>query len=691
MTALIFQRELRTWLGAPWTWALLAILQALVAWQFLAQLDLFQQYLPRIRQLPEPPGAVQFVVLPTLQLSALLMLVLIPLLIMASLSGERRQGTLTLYYSAPVPLYALVLGRFLAALCVLGVAWGLQAAMALSLAGGTTLDMGTLACALLALALLMAAAVAISLWASALASHPAVAGMLAFGLLLGLWLIDWNSAADSEGVLALVSMTARFQRLAGGFVHVFDLAYFALLATLGLTLAIRALKAETEGLRNGGPARSRVRHAALSTAILIACVTAGGLAARSEFGRDFSAGTRHTLAPASVQALAALDSPVTLTAWFPPNHPALPALRTLVARYTRQAPDFALRIRDPAESPDVVRAEALEEGTLVITSGAREARTTSLAEDAVTAALIKLSRGDGDWLAFVTGHGERSPERGANFDMEAWAGVLRTRGYRVQELDLDTFGVVPDNTALVVLASPVLDFNERERAILEAWLAQGGSLLWMTEPDSPDTHAGLANSLGIRLPKGVVQSSAGTRHGVKDPRLLVLDSTLKTPTAQAHPSAKGLKGIVLMPNAAALEWQPLDPWVTEPLLETDRDATRTRDPGEVLGRGPQTIALALHRAGKDKKRDQRVILVGDGDFVSNTYLGNGDNQALATQWVDWLTGNDGLLGIETRLAPDVALDFTPWQQASLALGFLGILPLCLAGVGLWLRLRERHA
>jgi hypothetical protein len=242
-----------------------------------------------------------------------------------------------------------------------------------------------------------------------------------------------------------------------------------------------------------------------------------------------------------------------------------------------------------------------------------------------------------------------------------------------------------------VLASPVLDFSERERVVLETWLARGGAMLWMTEPDSPDTHASLARSLGVSLPAGLVQSTAGARHGVKDKRLLVLDSDPKVSTAHAHASTKGLRGIVLMPNAAALEWQPHPPWVTEPLLETNKDSTRTRDSGEILARGPQTIALALHRAGSDKGREQRVIVVGDGDFVSNTYLGNGDNQALATQWVDWLTGNDGLLGIETRLAPDVALEFTRWQQATLALGFLGFLPLGLAGIGLWLRLKERHA
>lgn len=55
MTGVIFRRECVHLLRAPQTYGLLAILQALVAWQFLAQLDLFQQYLPRLRQLSSPP------------------------------------------------------------------------------------------------------------------------------------------------------------------------------------------------------------------------------------------------------------------------------------------------------------------------------------------------------------------------------------------------------------------------------------------------------------------------------------------------------------------------------------------------------------------------------------------------------------------------------------------------------------
>lgn len=127
------------------------------------------------------------------------------------------------------------------------------------------------------------------------------------------------------------------------------------------------------------------------------------------------------------------------------------------------------------------------------------------------------------------------------------------------------------------------------------------------------------------------------------------------------------------------------------MLVTDAKAWRTDAAGTVLARGAQTLAVALTRENTAASTPQRLIVVGDGDFVSNTYLGNGDNQALATQWVDWLTRNEALLGIETRLAPALALDFAPWQQAALALVFLVGLPLLFAGIGLVLRVKERHA
>jgi ABC-2 type transport system permease protein len=249
MLMVVSRRETLALFRAPLAWCLLAAAQGLVAYQFLAQIALFQQYLPRIRGMAQPPGVAQFVVVPTVHLTALLLLFAVPVLTMQTLSGERRSGTLRLWYSAPVSLTALVLGKYLGVMSLLGTIWIMNALMPLTLLWGTTLDTGTCAGALLALALLAATAAAFGICSSALSAQPAVAALLSFAILLALWLIDWNSdGAPEPGLLAGISMMTHFQRLASGLVDSFDVAYFMILTAGALALAVWALTGERRAL-----------------------------------------------------------------------------------------------------------------------------------------------------------------------------------------------------------------------------------------------------------------------------------------------------------------------------------------------------------------------------------------------------------------------------------------------------------
>jgi ABC-type uncharacterized transport system involved in gliding motility auxiliary subunit len=102
------------------------------------------------------------------------------------------------------------------------------------------------------------------------------------------------------------------------------------------------------------------------------------------------------------------------------------------------------------------------------------------------------------------------------------------------------------------------------------------------------------------------------------------------------------------------------------------------------------------RAGSAEKTKaqpftQRVVVVGDGDFLSNAFLGNGGNLDLGVNIVQWLGRSDDLINIPAKVAPDSKLDLTPLASASIAAGFLFILPLVLFGTGafIWFKRRRR--
>ena len=89
--------------------------------------------------------------------------------------------------------------------------------------------------------------------------------------------------------------------------------------------------------------------------------------------------------------------------------------------------------------------------------------------------------------------------------------------------------------------------------------------------------------------------------------------------------------------------------------------------------GPVNIATALERTVGD--RNHRVVVVGTGEFLANAYLGNLGNLDLGVNIMNWLTGDDRMITIQPRPAPDSNLDIEPFTFYSIAFTFLLALPL----------------
>lgn len=90
-------------------------------------------------------------------------------------------------------------------------------------------------------------------------------------------------------------------------------------------------------------------------------------------------------------------------------------------------------------------------------------------------------------------------------------------------------------------------------------------------------------------------------------------------------------------------------------------------------------------------RQQRVVLIGDADFLSNANIGVLGNGALGVNVVNWLAARKAALSIAIPKAPDHNLYLPGWASWLITAGFIVVLPLLLIAFGIirWTLRRRR--
>ncbi len=247
MIAVIAKRELVGLLRAPAGWFTLAAVQALLAWLFVV---LIEDYLAVQGSLPasgSSVGVTDLIVMPVLRAGGGLLLLFAPLLTMHAIAGERRAGTLNLLLSSPISLSQIVVGKYLAAVSLLGCIWVLIGAMVICLAVASDLDTGRVAVGMLGVALLTCTGVAAGLLTSCLVPQPTAAGIVALGLLIAGWMV--GTGRETDNLVAILALTTHFDRMLSGLLNSADIAYFLILNVGCLGFAIHRLDCERHSAR----------------------------------------------------------------------------------------------------------------------------------------------------------------------------------------------------------------------------------------------------------------------------------------------------------------------------------------------------------------------------------------------------------------------------------------------------------
>lgn len=240
LIALLAMRELRSLFAMPSTWFVLAVLQFIFAWFFLARLEAFLEIQPQLAQLANPPGVSITVAAPLFNTVALLLMMLVPMFTMRLIAEERRNQTLALLLSAPLSGRHIVLGKFLGLMIFLVAMMAAVPLMLYTLALGTALDHGLLLSNIIGLLLLTASFVALGLYISALTTQPIIAAIGALAVLVGLWLADIGATAEHSPWHA-ISPLNHFQNFNAGLLDSSDAAFFILFTTVFLLLTMKRL------------------------------------------------------------------------------------------------------------------------------------------------------------------------------------------------------------------------------------------------------------------------------------------------------------------------------------------------------------------------------------------------------------------------------------------------------------------
>ncbi|BAV06945.1 ABC-2 type transport system permease protein [Filimonas lacunae] len=307
-------------------------------------------------------------------------------------------------------------------------------------------------------------------------------------------------------------------------------------------------------------------------------------------------------------------------------------------------------------------------------------------ETEVAAALKRLEQAKLPVIGFVTGNLERDINKLGDREYKGLTNLngfrysLVNQGFDVQTVSLET-DEIPQGIAALVIADPRLALPPATLSKLQQYINNGGNLLIAGEPGRQDIVNPLLSQLGVQLTQGTVLEANKEEMPNKVKALL-------TPFAGGFfkPVAKAVADSlpVHMPGVAGVSWKPSGAFAVQPLLVTDAQNSWNRvkpydaemmtsgvavegngavaqggavvttvvsgggrpSPGgpraaqgmdrDKLGmvsyspadgdvKGPLTTAVSLTR--NINGRQQRIVVAGDADFMSNKQLSGGGGKA----------------------------------------------------------------
>ena len=444
--------------------------------------------------------------------------------------------------------------------------------------------------------------------------------------------------------------------------------------------------------------------------------------------QDLTKNNHYTLSAETKACIRAMEAPIDIILTIP-EHPEQPELKEIQLYLRKLLREYAMFSQQSGQSQLIVehldyyrqtnrtlaiqQINSIEANTVVLLlKGERSIKIQPAdlfeikdqkivgfkGEQAITSALISLTKDTSEKIYFLQGHGEMALNQ---VDLERGLSELKIRlsqnHYQVAELDLSTHESVPEDADLLIIPSPQGALLAQEQDKIRRYMtARNGSLIALIDPGRRHGLEDLFYDWGILVgdliiiePNKANKISSGdyvikhfASHEITKP---LSDHSLNALWGASRPIRVDPAAV----NKTHLEVMPLIGSSPTSWAERDYRYNTTANPMQFDAHrdvpGPVSIAVAAQRNAGSKMGLEiaggRIVVFGNSDFISNEKAAVFANQQLIQQAINWTLQNSQSLNIPAKKLKDHQLVMSDGDMQRL-LAYFMIPPVCAMVIGL---------
>ena len=314
-------------------------------------------------------------------------------------------------------------------------------------------------------------------------------------------------------------------------------------------------------------------------------------------------------------------------------------------------------------------------------------------------------------VGFLVGHGERDLDKNGDRDYSTFASSLPFRqsminqGFDVITINLNDIDNIPSDINIMLIADMKKALNEHENSVLDRYIERGDNLAILTDVGRQNSMNPLVNKFGINIDKGIIAQPSELFAGnlvtaVSNEKAAanfrfynyLLKYNLVVPmlgaTSLSYDENADFKYIPLLSSPEGKSWIEYE---TTNFIE---DTVRLNPSiGEKYGSFVTSVSATRFIGEKE----QRVIVLGDADCISNSELfikRNGirsNNFSMITGMFRWLSNDVFPISLSRLPNIDTKLKVNVSSVRNIRIIYIYVVPLLFAllGIFIWWKRRGR--